>query len=131
MAGSEKFQALMNETMTIRIDGWKCHAFHGVYPQEPKTGGSFELTLEVSFLVDQRIQDLARTISYVDLLEILRRQMRHTRPLLETVAMDAASEIKQSYPGVVEISLSIHKLQAPIVGFQGRVGVRYHKKYDT
>lgn len=121
----------MNEIMTIRIDGWRCHAFHGVYPQEPKAGGPFELTLEVSFLADRRIQDLGETISYVDLLDILRRQMRLTRPLLETVAMDAAAEIKQSYPAVVEISLSIHKLQAPISGFEGRVGVRYHKKYNT
>jgi 7,8-dihydroneopterin aldolase/epimerase/oxygenase len=131
MAGSEKFQAAMNETMTIHIDAWRCRAFHGVYPQEPKVGGEFELTLEVSFVIDERIQDLAKTISYVDLLCILRRQMRNTRPLLETVAMDAATEIKQSYPGVVEIILSIHKLQAPIEGFQGRVGVCYHKKYDT
>jgi dihydroneopterin aldolase len=120
----------MNDLMTIRIEGWKCHAFHGVYPQEALCGGMFELTLEVMYEVRERITNLADTISYTDLLEILRRQMSHTRPLLETVAMDAADEIKQNYPGVVDISLSIHKLEAPIAGFQGRVGVRYHKKFD-
>ncbi|MCU0381319.1 MAG: dihydroneopterin aldolase [Chitinophagaceae bacterium] len=121
---------MMDARMTVQVAGFRCRAFHGVYPQEANVGGEFEINLKVTYLVDQNIIDLEQTISYVDLLRILKQQMGRTRPLLETVAMETASEIKQSYPGVVEIDLGIEKLQAPIPGFQGRVGVHYQKKYS-
>jgi dihydroneopterin aldolase len=101
-----------------------------VYPQEPRVGGEFEVNLSVSYLTDSPINELDQTISYVDLLGILKSQMERPRPLLETVAMEAAADIKQSYPAVVEVALTIEKLQAPITGFQGRVGVCYNKKYS-
>lgn len=121
----------MNEIMTVRIAGWRCQAFHGVYPQEPRSGGEFEVNLDVGYAVREVVRDLRETISYVDLLEILRQHMQHPRPLLETVAMEAVADIKQHYPSVVEIRLSIYKLQAPIAGFQGRVGIDYHKKFNA
>ena len=121
----------MNETMTIRITEWRCRALHGVFPEEKKAGGEFEINLEITFITSIRISELDQTISYVDLIEILTAEMSRPRSLLETVAMDIAGTIKQRHPGVVSCSITIDKLRAPIPGLKGRVGIRYHKNYDV
>lgn len=121
----------MNETMTIRITEWRCRAFHGVYPEEEKAGGEFEVNLEVAFFTKYKISELDGTISYVDLMDILSGEMARPRPLLETVAMEIAENIKQRHPAVVSCTITIDKLRAPIPGLHGRVGVRYHKNFNT
>lgn len=121
----------MNETFTIRITEWRCKAYHGVYPQEKKAGGEFEVNLEVAFAIHGKINHLDQTISYVDLIAIIAKEMSEPRSLLETVAMDCVEAIKQKYPSVVSCTLTIDKLRAPIPGLNGKVGVRYHKKFDV
>jgi dihydroneopterin aldolase len=121
----------MNQTITIRITDWRCRAYHGVYPEEKMAGGEFEVNLEVAYCTDKKISSLDQTISYVDLIDILSKEMSETRPLLETVAMDTAEAIKQKYPGVVSCTLTIDKLRAPIPGLNGKVGIRYHKNFEA
>jgi dihydroneopterin aldolase len=121
----------MNDTFTIRITEWRCRAFHGVYPEEKKAGGEFEVNVEVTYAINSKINSLDQTISYVDLIDIVAREMSEPRPLLETVAMDIGEAIKQKYPRVVSCSLVIDKLRAPIPGLHGKVGVRYHKNFNV
>jgi dihydroneopterin aldolase len=121
----------MNETMTIRITEWRCKAFHGVYPEEKKAGGEFEVNLEVTYSIQHQISQLDDTISYAAVMDILAREMAKPRPLLETVAMETVEAIKQSYPAIVSCSVTIDKLRAPIPGLLGRVGVRYYKNFNV
>lgn len=117
-------------TLTVRINQWRCRAYHGLFKGEPKLGGEFEVNLEVTYRIQNKVNVLSETISYVDLLDLLREEMAHPRPLLEELAQDAVERIKQSYPAVVECCLSIDKLQAPIEAFQGRVGVTHRRSWD-
>jgi dihydroneopterin aldolase len=52
-------------------------------------------------------------------------------PLLEELAEGIIRKIRHEYSFVKEISISIFKLQPPIGGFQGKVGITLHKKFDV
>lgn len=121
----------MNGMMKILLQGFRCKAFHGVFPEEQVTGGEFEVNLDVSFEEKGIIEKLEQSISYTDLLEIAKLSMSRPKPLLETVCQLIAHDIKAAYPFVLEINISISKLAPPIANFQGRVGVNYQKKYDS
>lgn len=131
MAESEKPPTMNPATMTIRINQWRCRAFHGLYAGEPILGGEFEVNVEVTYRIINKINEISDTISYVDVLNLLREEMKKPRPLLEALAMDMAGNIKQRFPGVVECRISIDKLQAPIDAFQGKVGVSLHQKFTN
>ncbi len=117
--------------MKILLQGYRCKAFHGVFPEEQVNGGEFEVNLDVSFEEKGIIENLEETISYTALLELVKLSMDRPKPLLETVCQSITREIKAAYPIVIEINISICKLTPPIANFQGRVGVSYQKKYNS
>jgi dihydroneopterin aldolase len=50
--------------------------------------------------------------------------MQKPEPLLETVASIIASEILRKFSHAEEVSVSVTKLNPPIIAFQGKVGVK-------
>jgi dihydroneopterin aldolase len=115
---------------SIFIRGFRCRAFHGVYPEERVIGQEFEIDATVSFPVPDEVRDLRDSISYADVLAIVRQAMSEPEDLLETVTAKIADRIRSAYGQVVEINITIVKLAAPIPNFGGRVGVTLTKKYD-
>jgi 7,8-dihydroneopterin aldolase/epimerase/oxygenase len=120
----------MTGIMTIQLSGLHFHAYHGLYPEEKKTGNEFEVALSVDYLSGEDIiKTLDATVNYARLFEIIKTEMQKPRELLETLAMEIAAIIYQTYPQVTKIDLSIKKLHPPIVQFTGHVGVRYLKEF--
>jgi dihydroneopterin aldolase len=116
--------------LTVSLNSMRFHTFHGMYPEEKVTGNEFEVTLQVKYEGEKRIDDISQTINYVDLFEMVNKRMQVPTPLLETVAMDIASAIREKFPVVHEINITINKLSLPIANFQGNVSVSYSRKYD-
>jgi len=114
----------------ICVDNLILHGLHGLYNGEPLTGGQFEVSVHVSY-DDAGISfdDLQDTISYVSLFEIVKLRMATPTLLLEKVAKDILDEIHHRFPIVTATWISIHKLQPPIVQFQGKVGVVMSREY--
>ena len=107
------------------------HAHHGVYSEEEKIGADYELNLDVKFEEENtKFDRLEDTINYEDLYSIVRKKMMVPTPLLETICEGIIRKIRHEFSGIREISISIHKLEAPIENFQGRVGVTMRKKFD-
>src|SRR5215831_20443086 len=105
------------------------HAHHGVYNEEEKSGSNYELNLDVRFDEhDKKIENIDDTISYEDLLGIVKKKMLVPTPLLEEVCEGIIRKIHHEFAGVREISISIYKLEAPLENFQGKVGVTMRKK---
>lgn len=116
--------------MTITLNGLRFHAFHGIYPEEQKTGNEFMVDLAVVYLPDtETITDIAHTINYVALYELIYHAMQTPRGLLETLAMEITASIHELYPQVTSVDISIKKMHPPVEGFVGNVGVRYQQKY--
>jgi len=113
---------------TIYINGLRLRAFHGVMDQERRVGGYFIVDLRVHCSVERAMQtdDVADTISYADLCELVRREMAVPSSLLEHVAGRICRTIVQTYPAVSEVELSLTKENPPMGADCAGAGVSLH-----
>jgi dihydroneopterin aldolase len=62
---------------------------------------------------------------------LVKELMQQPEPLLETVVTLIADEILKKFSHVQEVSVSITKLNPPIIAFEGIVGVKYVLKRNA
>ena len=112
----------------IFIAGLRMRACHGVLPQERIVGGDFEVSLSVEYDITRAMatDDVADTLSYADLSELVRREMAVPSNLLEHVAGRIAKAIIERWPQVQSVSLSITKLNPPMGADCDGAGVELH-----
>lgn len=116
--------------LRISLNKVQFFAYHGLYPGEDVIGGPFEVDLHAYFEEKNLVSKLEDTINYEALFNIVKERMEVTTPLLETIAMEIAEEIRKRFPVIREINITISKLRPPIPNFQGAVSVTYEMKYD-
>ena len=117
--------------VSVELRDLRLLAYHGLNEGEEKVGNSYLINLVVSY--DDgftQFDSIKSTINYVELYEIVRQRMQIPSALLEKLCESIVGKIKHQYPFVTEITLSVYKLQAPIEGMEGKVGVTVHKKYE-
>lgn len=117
----------------IELKDVRMHAYHGFYEGEQEQGSPYELNLQVGFDHNERPEfgSVNDTLDYTVLYELIHQRMMVPTPLLETVAESIVRRIKHHYPQILEIHFSIYKLQPPIPGFTGKVGVSLRKVYNA
>lgn len=103
-------------------------ANHGVMHEEGVTGNQYRVNVRLrldaaSFDVDK--DDLASTVSYADVFEVLRSVMADRVALLETVAVKFAHNVRDRWPYVKGGWIEIVKTVPPIPNMIGEAGVRY------
>lgn len=117
--------------VTVQLHNLIFSAHHGVFEEEQQTGNTFEVNLDVIYDEAKRPFDTLETIvNYVRLFEIVQGRMQKPSRLLEKIGAKIISEIKDEYPFISEVIITIYKLHAPIPNFQGRAGVSLHKKFE-
>jgi len=117
--------------ITIELKALRFFAYHGLYADERKAGNEFEIDLFVTHHpAKDPVKRIADTVNYVDLFEIIRKEMESPRELLETFVMQLSDIIHDAFPRITKVEISMTKLHPPIPGFTGRVGVQYIKEYD-
>lgn len=115
--------------LAIHLQQLKFHSFHGLYEEENITGNEFEVNLTVKFHPHEiPCQSIEQTINYVSLYEMIKERMNKPTPLLETIATELVLQIFQKYIFSEEVSISIKKINPPIINFQGIVGVSFELK---
>jgi len=104
--------------ITIALHGAEFFAFHGFYPEEQVLGTKFIVDVEVSFIPvnDIKEDNIINTIDYEKIYTIVDAKMKHTRKLIETVAQSIADQLKEKYPFVKHIKVSIKKMNPPLKG---------------
>jgi 7,8-dihydroneopterin aldolase/epimerase/oxygenase len=111
--------------LTIELKGLRFHAFHGLYKEEKKIGGDYEVNVTVQHQPKKLpVLHIEDTIDYSAVYNLINELMQQPEPLLETVASLIASEILRKFSHAEEVSVGITKLNPPIIAFQGSVGVR-------
>lgn len=116
--------------MTITLQGLRFHAFHGLYPEERKTGNEFEVNLAVDYIPPaETITAIGDTVNYVSLHALIKEAMKQPVDLLETLAMEIVEQVHQQYPQIIFANISIQKLNPPAEQFTGHVGVRFRKQF--
>lgn len=104
----------MSDRIVIR--GIRGFGYHGVLPQERKSGQEFLVDIEVatSLTKSAHSDDLSDTVNYATLAQIALEHIEgQPCNLLETVA-EAIGQQCLSIDGVEKVCVTIHKPQAPI-----------------
>ena len=114
---------------SIHLNNCRFYAFHGMHEEETTVGAPFEVSLSADFDADAPIRHLKETINYVDVFDCVRSHFGRAVPLLETLAQEITDHIYLLDNRIKKISIHITKLNPPIAGFTGTIGVSYSKTF--
>ena len=116
--------------ITLHLEKLSFFAYHGLYEEEKKLGNEFELNISVSFFSTKPvISDIDETINYAAIYDLAKNEMLQPKELLETFLSQLAEKIKEQFPEIVKLKMSLYKLQMPLTNFKGRIGVELEKEY--
>lgn len=117
---------------TIKIEGLKCFAYHGVYPEENEKGQDFILDIWLYLDLSEagKTDNLKLTVNYGELCEFVKKYVCENRfNLLETVATKLCRLILLRYDKLLHgVKICIWKPNAPIAAEFKNVGVEI-KRY--
>lgn len=100
----------------ICVNKLRLYARHGVDPLEQKVGNTFEVSAWVELPLNQAMDydELATTVSYADIVEIIKAEMQIPSHLLEHVAGRIANTIGRKFPQIICGSVTVAKITPPI-----------------
>lgn len=111
--------------MYIHLEGLKFYAFHGVLPQENRTGAYFyiDLKLKTDFSLAAQTDDLTGTVSYADIHAAVKEEMRIPSKLLEHVCQRIARRLFLDFPTIETIDIRLSKENPPMGACAKSIGV--------
>ena len=111
----------------IALNKMEFYGFHGVPDSERKIKQLFEITVSFDYDFTQAaIEDnLEKTINYVEVYNICKKELDKKYKLIESIAYRIAHAIKNRFEGVQNITVKIAKPQVQIQGKLENVEVIY------
>lgn len=104
------------------------YACHGVMPQERTVGGWFTVTVAVGYDLSRAMDsdDVADTLNYARLYELVSREMAVPSQLLEHVAGRIVRAISEEWPQATSVDLWLDKDNPPMGADSEGAGVEIH-----
>ena len=92
------------------------YAFHGVMPQERSVGGEFLVSVKVGYPLEKAMSsdDVADTLNYAALYELVKKEMMQPSGLLEHVMGRIVEAIEKAFPEVTSVEVKIKKVNPPM-----------------
>lgn len=102
----------------ILLDNIEIFAHHGVFEQETRVGNSFmiNLKLEVDLENASLSDELGDTVSYAEVFQIVKEEMKIPSKLLEHAAGRIIRRLKNTYSSIGRIELKLSKRNPPVGG---------------
>ena len=101
------------------------YAHHGCFQQERAIGTHF--TVDIVFNTDtsraEQSDNIADTVSYLDVYQIVKREMQQPSNLLEHVARRVGDAVLRQFPAVTSITVKVSKMNPPLGGQMESVSV--------
>ncbi len=110
---------------TILVEGIKLYGYHGCLEEEAKIGGNYivDVRLDVDFQSASKSDELAETIDYVDVYNIVKIEMAVRSKLIEHVGQRILDKILATWNSVNYVEVKVIKLRPPMNGDVERVSV--------
>ena len=107
---------MVNGQSSIFLDSVHLYAFHGVMEQERSVGGWFTVSVRVQYDFSRAMEtdDVSDTLSYADLLQVVKHEMAQPSQLLEHVAGRIARALINEFPGVEAVKVTLVKQNPPM-----------------
>ena len=101
---------------SISLNDVRLYAFHGVLEQERRVGGEYSVSMRVHYNIYKAMtsDDVADTLNYAQLLEIVKKEMAVPSNLLEHVAGRIGRTVFREFPQAEAIDLNVTKLNPPM-----------------
>ena len=92
------------------------YAFHGVMSQERSVGGEFLVSVKVGYPLEKAMSsdDVADTLNYAALYELVKKEMMQPSSLLEHVMGRIVEAIEKAFPEVTSVEVKIKKVNPPM-----------------
>ena len=102
----------------IELTGMRFEAFHGCLPEERENGNLFVVDFRCRYDLQKASEsdDLADTLDYGAVYDIVAREMAVPSNLLEHVAGRIARTVKASFPDAAGIVVCVAKKNPPVAG---------------
>lgn len=106
----------------------RCYAYHGVAPQENLIGNEYVIDLKLKVDISQASQtdEVADTVSYADVHELIKAEMAVPSKLLEHVGGRMAAKLFEEFPAIEEIELRLSKRNPPMGADIDTAGIELH-----
>lgn len=105
-------------TTKIQVNGLRMQGRHGVFEQETRVGNLFSYDVEVTvpWLEAADSDDIALTLSYADIVTIVRQVNASPSRLLEHVARRLYDALVAACPQIVAGKVRVAKMTPPVAG---------------
>ena len=102
----------------IEVNGIRLYAQHGCLEEEAIIGQEYVVyvVIEADLEEASRQDDLSKTIDYVEVYEIVKKEMAIRAKLIEAVGMRIAKSIKSQWKTIDGVTVEVIKLHPPIPG---------------
>lgn len=100
----------------VCLNKLRFHARHGVLPQERVTGGEFIVSIRAKYLFGKALQsdNVADTLNYAEIYEIINKEMQTPSCLLEHVAGRIGKSILDNMPMIEALDVILEKTNPPM-----------------
>ena len=109
----------------IAINGMRFYAHHGCFEEERAIGTHFrvDLLFDVDTSRAEVSDNIADTVSYLDVYQTVKREMESPSNLLEHVARRIGEAVLHEYAAVQNVTVKVYKLNPPLGGQMDSVSV--------
>ena len=110
---------------TIAINGMRFYAHHGCFEQERAIGTHFrvDLVLETDTSRAEVTDNIADTVNYLEVYQVVKKEMSRPSNLLEHVARRVGERVKNDFSSVTAVRVKVSKLNPPLGGQMESVSV--------
>ena len=94
----------------------RCYAYHGVAPQENLIGNEYliDLKLKVDISKATRTDEVADTVNYAEVHQVIKNEMAIPSKLLEHVSGRIIQKLFDQFPCIEKIELRLSKRNPPM-----------------
>lgn len=106
----------------------RCYAYHGVAPQENLIGNEYiiDLKLKVDISKAAQTDEVADTVNYAEVHQVIMAEMAVPSKLLEHVGRRIVEKLFQQFPTLEEIELHLSKRNPPMGADIESAGIELH-----
>lgn len=123
---------IMEKLGVIELEGMEFKAYHGCLEQEKVRGNVFTVDFrgELDLSAAAESDNLADTLNYGEIYDIVADEMSIPSELLENVAGRIMKAIEAKFPELVSFSIRVSKKRPPVEGIAqwSRVTLFHNKK---
>jgi dihydroneopterin aldolase len=109
----------------IIVEGIKLFAYHGCLEEEAKIGTHYtvDVWMETDFSEAAKTDDLTKTIDYVTVYDIVKKQMAIRSKLIEQVGQRIVDDLKKEFNTLHKLEVKVTKHNPPMNGNVEKVSI--------